>query len=216
MFDPEYYRLFAEYEPPVYVTFNHKNGILTLSPASGHPSTVLYLRKDIRNYLATILPEEYKTPETYPHELLARLTHSIVKMVADLQLAYYLYTNSTTTLPLTEEQARGLKVSASNMRVQVELKEVIRHHHPLTEEIILPYLTQNETEPIQKWLHNVRTTTNQGLIDTADIIKDTLAYLPKPPTGTHIGTDATMYNQTLPTTNTNEYTPNPGINPNLI
>lgn len=216
MLDPNYTQQFAEYEAPVYVTFNHKNNITTLGPASGHPSTVLYFRQEIRNYLASALPAEYKTNETYPHELLARLTHSIVKMVADLQLAYYFYLNSTTTLPLTEEQLRGLKVSASSMRVEAELKEVIRHHHPLTEEIILPYLTQNETEPIQKWLHNIRTTTNQGLIDVAGIVKDTLTYLPKPPANTHVGADAAMYHQINTTPNSNEYTPTPGINPNLI
>ena len=39
MLDPNYTHQFAEYEAPVYVTFNHKNNITTLGPASGHPST---------------------------------------------------------------------------------------------------------------------------------------------------------------------------------
>lgn len=142
---------FAEYEAPAYSPFN-KDG--TWCAAAGHISSTLYTHLDLQKKIYDILPDEMKESGTFPRVAHQYIVYRFLEMLVYIQNQYREILNPMSP-KLTEDQRRGLKNATSSMRVQAVCRQQQELFHPLTYDIIEPYITDEDTTAIDAWIQRI-------------------------------------------------------------
>lgn len=142
---------FADYEAPVYLVFN-KDG--SWCAAAGHISSTLYTHLDIQKKIYNVLPDEMKESGNFPRVAHQYIVYRFLEMLIYIQNQYREILNPLMS-DLTEAQRRNLKNSASAMRVQAVCRQQQELFHPLTYEIIEPYITNEDSTAIDAWIQRI-------------------------------------------------------------
>lgn len=192
------------YEAPVYQPYN---GDGSHNAAAGHASTALYTGNDIERKVFEVLPDELKEADTFPDETVYCITNAFIQIIEELQLAYQFYLNETHALPITTEQQRGFKTSASNMRVQAVVRQTQELFYPLTYDIIEPHIVEHDMEAITDWVQKIKSRANVALGRIAQNFSHTFAGVPSPPEGYYVGEDAEHYETFVQGENSHDYAP---------
>jgi hypothetical protein len=168
---------FDEYEAPVYCFLN-KDG--SLNASAGHVSSTLYTHLDLQKKIYDILPEEMKESGAFPRVAHQYTVYRFLEMLIHVQNLYTRILNPAYP-ELTEGKRRGLKNAGSSLRTQAVCRQQQELFHPLTYEIIEPYITDEDGTAIDAWVQRICNDSIMALNEIVNNFNNTIGMLPSAP-----------------------------------